>query len=115
LAKYNRKLCIAARSFQPLQPTLADWSILLSKKPAENPSGTSIEVFDGFRQAVIANRAQFMKDLAKIYFGANLPGANISEALVESCWGQQMLSGFPAAYFQIKAFSETDMTEDLKK
>jgi non-heme chloroperoxidase len=84
-------------------------------KTAANPSGTPIEVFDGFRQAVIANRAQFMKDLAKIYLGADLPGANISEALIESCWTQQMLSGFAAAYFQIKAFSETDMTEDLKK
>jgi non-heme chloroperoxidase len=72
-------------------------------------------VFDGFRQAVVANRAQFMKDLAIIYFGADRPGANIPEALINSCWSQQMLAGFPAAYFQIKAFSETDMTEDLKK
>jgi non-heme chloroperoxidase len=84
-------------------------------KTAENPSGTPIETFDGFRQAVIANRAQFMKDLAIIYFGADRPGANISEALIDSCWSQQMLAGFPAAYFQIKAFSETDMSEDLKK
>jgi non-heme chloroperoxidase len=84
-------------------------------KTAENPSGTPIEIFDGFRQAVIANRAQFMKDLAIIYFGADRPDANISEALINSCWTQQMLAGFPAAYFQIKAFSETDTTEDLKK
>lgn len=84
-------------------------------KTAENPTGTPIETFDGFRQAVVANRAQFMKDLAIIYFGADRPGANISEALINSCWSQQMLAGFPAAYFQIEAFSETDMTEDLKK
>src|ERR1700720_2196290 len=84
-------------------------------KTPENPAGTPIEVFDGFRQAVITNRAQFMKDLAIVYFGADRPGANISEALLNSCWTQQMLTGFPAAYFQIKAFSETDMTEDLKK
>ncbi len=84
-------------------------------KTAENPSGTPIEIFDGFRQAVITNRAQFMKDLAMIYFGADRPGADIPEALINSCWTQQMLAGFPAAYFQIKAFSETDMTEDLKK
>lgn len=84
-------------------------------KTAENPSGTSIDVFDGFRQAVVVNRAQFMKDLAVIYFGADRPGANIPETLLNSCWTQQMAAGFPAAYFQIKAFSETDMTEDLKK
>jgi non-heme chloroperoxidase len=84
-------------------------------KTADNPQGIPIETFDGFRQAVIANRAQFMKDLAVIYFGAGRPGATITEALINSCWSQQMLAGFPAAYFQIKAFSETDMTEDLKK
>jgi non-heme chloroperoxidase len=84
-------------------------------KTAENPDGTPIEIFDGFRQAVIANRAQFMKDLAIIYFGADRPGSNVSEAQINSCWTQDMLTGFPAAYFQIKAFSETDMTEDLKK
>jgi non-heme chloroperoxidase len=84
-------------------------------KTAQNPSGTPIEIFDGFRQGVVANRPQFMKDLAFIYFGANRPGANIPEAMINSCWTQQMLAGFPAAYFQIEAFSETDMTEDLKK
>jgi non-heme chloroperoxidase len=83
-------------------------------KTPENPAGTPIEVFDGFRQAVITNRAQFMKDLAIVYFGADRPGANISEALLNSCWNQDMLTGFPAAYFAIKAFSETDMSEDLK-
>ena len=56
-----------------------------------------------------------MKDLATVYFGADRPGANISEALLNSCWNQDMLTGFPAAYFAIKAFSETDMSEDLKK
>jgi non-heme chloroperoxidase len=83
-------------------------------KTEENPDGTPMAVFDGFRQAVVANRAQFMKDLAVIYFGADRPGANISEAQLASCWTQDMLTGFPAAYFQIKAFSETDLTEDLK-
>ncbi len=84
-------------------------------KTAANPAGTPIEIFDGFRQAVMANRAQFMKDLAVSYFGADRPGTRISEALLNSCWSQQMLAGFPAAYFQIKAFSETDLTEDLKR
>jgi non-heme chloroperoxidase len=83
-------------------------------KTPENPAGTPIEVFDGFRRAVITNRAQFMKDLAIVYFGADRPGANISEALLNSCCNQDMLIGFPAAYFAIKAFSETDMSEDLK-
>jgi non-heme chloroperoxidase len=84
-------------------------------KTPENPGGTPIEVFDGFRAAVIANRAQFMKDLAVVYYGADRPGANIPDALLNSCWSQDMLTGFPAAYFAIKAFSETDTSEDLKK
>jgi non-heme chloroperoxidase len=58
---------------------------------------------------------QFFKDLAISYFGADRPGANISEGLLNSCWNQDMFTGFPAAYFCIEAFSETDMTEDLKK
>jgi non-heme chloroperoxidase len=84
-------------------------------KTPEHPDGTSIEVFDGFRQAVVANRAEFMKNLVTIYFGADLPGRNIPDALLNSCWSQVMLTGFPAAYFAIKAFSETEMSEDLKR
>jgi non-heme chloroperoxidase len=84
-------------------------------KTPENPDGTPIEVLDGFRTAVVTNRAQFFKDLTISYFGADRPEANISEALLNSCWNQCMLTGFPAAYFAIKAFSETDMSEDLKK
>jgi non-heme chloroperoxidase len=82
---------------------------------AENPGGTPLEVFDGFRNAVLANRAQFMKDLAVIYFGADIPEAKVSESLLDTSWNQEMLTGFPAAYFAIKAFSETDTTEDLKR
>jgi non-heme chloroperoxidase len=66
-------------------------------------------LFFDTNQAVITNRAQFMKDLAIVYFGADRPGANISEALLNSYWNQDMLTGFPAAYFAIKAFSETDI------
>lgn len=80
-----------------------------------NPAGTPLEVLDGFRQGVTVNRAQFFKDLDVVYFGADRPGANIPEALLNSSWNQQMLTGFPAAYFAIKAFSETDTSEDLKK
>ena len=86
----------------------------LLKTPA-HPDGIPREQFDGFRQSVLKNRAQFTKDLARTYFGADRPGANVSEALLDACWNQNMLAGFPAAYFQVKAFSETDMTEDLKK
>jgi non-heme chloroperoxidase len=63
-------------------------------KTPENPDGVPIEVFDGFRQAVLANRSQFFKDLAISYFGADRPGANISEGLLNSCWNQDMLTGF---------------------
>jgi non-heme chloroperoxidase len=84
-------------------------------KTPENPDGTPIEVFDGFRQAAVANRAEFMKNLVTVYFGADLPGRNIPDALLNSCWSQCMLTGFPAAYFAIKAFSETNMSEDLKR
>jgi non-heme chloroperoxidase len=84
-------------------------------KTPENPGGTSIEVFDGFRQAVVANRAEFMKNLVTVYFGADLPGREIPDSLLNSCWSQCMVTGFPAAYFAIKAFSETEMSEDLKR
>ena len=84
-------------------------------KTPSNPTGTPIEMLDGFRQTAIANRAQFPKDLAVAYFGADRPGANVSQALLDACWMQDMLGGFPAAYFSIKAFSKTGMTEDLKR
>ncbi len=84
-------------------------------KNSANPAGIPIEVFDGFRKGVVTNRAQFMKDLTNVYFGVDRPGVAIPEALLNSTWNQEMLAGFPASYFQIKAFSETDMSEDLKK
>lgn len=93
---------------------IASVTPLVLKTP-ENPNGTPIEVLDGFRQAIILNRAHFFKDLDVVYFGADQPGANIPEALLHSCWEQQMLTGIPAAYFAIKAFSETDTSDDLKK
>jgi non-heme chloroperoxidase len=80
-----------------------------------NHGSAPIEVLDGFRQAVIANRAQFFKDLGLFYFGADRPQAKIPESLLNSTWQQGMLTGFPAAYFAIKAYSETDLSEDLKK
>ena len=84
-------------------------------KTAANPGGTPIEAFDGIRAAVAADRSQFFKDLTMPFYGYNRPGAKISEGVRESFWLQGMMAGFPAAYFCIKAFSETDLTEDLKK
>ncbi len=87
---------------------------LMLKTPA-NPGGTPIEAFDQLRAAVVADRSQFWKDLSLPFYGYNRPGAKISEGVRESFWLQGMIAGFPAAYFCIKAFSETDLTEDLKK
>src|SRR5205823_4870695 len=87
---------------------------LMLKTPA-NPGGTPIEAFDQLRAAVVVDRSQFWKDLSLPFYGYNRPGAKISEGVRESFWLQGMMAGFPAAYFCIKAFSETDLTEDLKK
>jgi non-heme chloroperoxidase len=87
---------------------------LMLKTPA-NPGGTPIEVFDKLRAGVVADRSQFWTDLSLPFYGYNRPGAKISEGVRESFWLQGQMAGFPAAYFCIKAFSETDQTEDLKK
>jgi non-heme chloroperoxidase len=87
---------------------------LMLKTPA-NPGGLPIEVFDGIRKGVQIDRPQFFKDLSMPFYGYNRPGAKISEGVRESFWLQGMLAGFPASYFCIKAFSETDLTEDLKR
>jgi non-heme chloroperoxidase len=87
----------------------------LMLKTKANPSGTPIEVFDQLRASVIADRSQFWKDLTLPFYGYNRSGAKVSEGVRESFWLQGMLAGFPASYFCITAFSETEMTEDLKK
>jgi len=84
-------------------------------KSKKNPGGTPIEEFDKLRAAVQLDRSQFWKDLSLPFYGYNRPGAKISEGVRESFWLQGMMCGFPGAYFCIKAFSETDLTEDLKK
>ena len=84
-------------------------------KSATNPGGLPIEVFDQLRASVLADRSQFWKDLSMPFYGYNRPGAKISEGVRESFCLQGMMAGMPASYFCIKAFSETDMTEDLKK
>jgi non-heme chloroperoxidase len=86
----------------------------LMLKTAANPGGLPIEVFDGLRAGVVADRSLFWKDLSLPFYGYNRPGAKISEGVRESFWLQSMMAGFPASYFCIKAFSETDLTEDLK-
>ena len=84
-------------------------------KSASNPAGTPIEEFDKLRAAVQADRSQFWKDLSLPFYSYNRPGAKVSEGVRESFWLQGMMCGFPGSYFCIKAFSETDLTEDLKK
>jgi non-heme chloroperoxidase len=87
----------------------------LMVKTAANPAGLPIEVFDGLRASVQADRAQFFKDLSAPFYGANRPGAKVSQGLRDSFWLQGMMCGMTGAYDCIKAFSETDFTEDLKK
>lgn len=87
---------------------------LMLKTPA-NPAGTPMEAFDQIRTAVQADRSQFFKDLSAPFYGANRPGSKVSQGLRDSFWMQGMLCGIKGAYDCIKAFSETDLTEDLKK
>ncbi|WP_420854901.1 alpha/beta fold hydrolase [Shinella kummerowiae] len=84
-------------------------------KSDKNPGGLPIEVFDGFRAALVANRAQFFLDVpAGPFYGFNRPGAKVSQGLINNWWRQGMMGGAKAHYDCIKAFSETDFTEDLK-
>jgi non-heme chloroperoxidase len=87
----------------------------LMLKTVANPGGLPIEAFDKIRAGVVADRSQFWKDLSLPFYGYNRPGAKVSEGVRESFWLQGMMASFPASYFCIKAFSETDLTEDLKR
>jgi non-heme chloroperoxidase len=87
----------------------------LMLKTQGNPGGLPMSVFDGLRAGVQADRSQFWKDLSMPFYGYNRPGAKISEGVRKSFWLQGMMAGFPASYFCIKTFSETDTTPDLKK
>ena len=87
---------------------------LMLKTPA-NPGGLPMEVFDQIRAGVQADRSQFFKDLTVPLYGANRPGAKVSQGLRDSFWLQGMMAGHKAVYDCIKAFSETDFTEDLQK
>ena len=87
----------------------------LMLRTAANPGGLPLEVFDQIRAAVLADRSKFFKDLSLPFYGYNRPGAKVSEGVREQFWLQGMMAGMPASYFCVKAFSETDQTEDLKK
>src|SRR5262249_49215549 len=87
---------------------------LMLQTPA-NPAGTPIEAFDQMRASVVADRSPFVKDVTAPFDGANRPGSTVSRGLRDAFWLQGMMAGFPAASVCIKTFSETDLTEDLKK
>ena len=87
----------------------------LMLKTEKNPGGLPVSVFDGIRAGVAGDRSQFYKDLTLPFYGYNRPGAKISEGIRERWWLQGMMGGVKAHYDCIKAFSETDFTEDLKK
>ena len=107
IGKYGSKRVAAAVLVGAVTP--------LMLKTAANPEGTPIDVFDQIRAGVQADRSQFFKNLSAPFYGANRPGSKVSDGLRESFWLQGMLCGYPAAYDCVKAFSETDLAEDLKR
>jgi non-heme chloroperoxidase len=84
-------------------------------KSAANPEGLPMEVFDSMRSSLTKDRSQFYRDLATQFYGANRPGAKVSQGILDQFWLWSMQAGLKNAYESIKAFSETDFTEDLKK
>src|SRR5690349_18710075 len=96
-------------------------AVLIDRVPAvmgtsaANPEGLPMEVFDGLRSNLTKDRSQFYKDLAVMFYGANRPGAKVSQGILDQFWLWSMQAGLKNAYDSIKAFSETDFTEDLKK
>jgi non-heme chloroperoxidase len=87
----------------------------LMLKTAQNPGGLPLSVFDGIRAGVTSDRSQFFRDLTVPFYGYNRPGAKVSQGVQDSFWLQGMQASIIGAYDCIKAFSETDQTEDLKK
>lgn len=84
-------------------------------KTADNPEGLPIDALDGLRAGIQADRYQFWKDFCNLFYSLNRPGAKISEGVADAFFRQCSMAGFPASYIGIKAFSETDFNEDLKK
>lgn len=87
---------------------------IMLKSPA-NPEGLPLEVFDGLRSGLARDRSQFYKDLAPMFYGANRPSAQVSQGTLDQFWLWSMQAGLKNAYESIKAFSETDFTDDLRK
>src|SRR5690349_21792716 len=87
----------------------------LMLKTATNPEGLPLEVFDSLRSGIMKDRSQFYKDLALMFYGANRLGATVSQGILDQFWLWSMQAGLKNAYESIKAFSETDFTEDLKR
>jgi non-heme chloroperoxidase len=87
----------------------------LMVKTETNPEGLPIEVFDGIRAALLKDRSQYYRDLAPVFYGANRPGATVSQGLLDQFWLWSMQAGLKNAYDSVKAFSETDFTADLAK
>ena len=92
-------------------------AVLISAVPPllVKPGGLPIQEFDQLRAAILADRAQFWKEFSQMFYGANRPGAKVSQGLLESFWLQAMVAGLKSVYECVKAFSETDFTEDLKR
>jgi non-heme chloroperoxidase len=108
LARHGTGRAVKAAIISAIPPVMV--------KSAKNPGGTPIEVFDGYRAAQAANRAQFFLDVPSgPFYGFNRPGANVSEGVIRNWWRQGMMGGTKATYDCIKVFSETDMTDDLPK
>jgi len=107
IGKYGTKRVAKAVLIAAVPPILL--------KSASNPEGVPIEVFDSLRSGVAGDRSQFYKDFAVMFYGANRPGAKVSQGLLDQFWLWSMQAGSKNSYESIKAFSETDLTEDLKK
>jgi non-heme chloroperoxidase len=87
----------------------------LLMKSDTNPEGMPIDVFNQIRSALVADRSQFWKDFSHMFYGANRPGAKVSQGILDAFWRTSMQAGLAAAYLCVKAFSETDFRDDLKK
>ena len=112
--KWHATSVATVRHASPKAVLIAAIPPLMLKTPA-NPGGLPLKVFDDIRAGVQADRSQFFKDLSGPFYGANRPGAKVSQGLRDSFWLQGMQAGLKGAYDCIKVFSETDLTEDLKK
>jgi len=107
IGRYGTKRVAAAVLIAAVPPILL--------KSATNPDGIPIEVFDGLRSGLAKDRSQFYKDFAAVFYGANRPGAKVSHGILDQFWLWSMQGGLENSYDCIRAFSETDFTDDLKK